>query len=68
MRERLVNDYLKRAEFRLEILEVYKEKADYPDVVREGQETIELMLKTLIMGCGLEVPKIHDGQIYFRKS
>ena len=68
MRERLVNDYLKRAEFRLEILEVYKEKADYPDVVREGQETIELMLKALIMGCGLEVPKIHDVGRYISEN
>jgi HEPN domain-containing protein len=68
MRERLVNDYLKRAEFRLEILEGYKEKTDYPDVVEEGQETIELMLNALVMGCGLEVPKIHDVGRYISEN
>ena len=60
MRKRLIEDYIKRANYRIEMLEFLKDKGDYPDVVREAQEVVELLLKALIMYAGLEVPKVHD--------
>lgn len=56
----LVEDYLKRAEKRIKTLEFLYNLEDYADVVREAQETVELLLKGLIMMVGLEVPKVHD--------
>ena len=46
--DRLALDYLKRAKIRLEVLEVLYEKGDYPDVVREAQEVVELALKAVL--------------------
>ena len=58
--DRLAVDYLKRAKIRLEVLEVLYEKGDYPDVVREAQEVVELALKAVLRLIGVEVPKVHD--------
>ncbi|MGQ9623722.1 MAG: HEPN domain-containing protein [Candidatus Caldatribacteriaceae bacterium] len=55
--KRLVRDYLNRAEKRLKILKILE--GDYPDVVRESQEVVELLLKALLMEVGLDVPKAH---------
>ena len=60
MRTKLIRDYIKRAEKRIKALEFLKQEQDYADVVRESQETVELLLKALIMSVGLEVPKVHD--------
>jgi HEPN domain-containing protein len=32
----------------------------WADVVRESQEVVELALKGLLRGCGVEAPRIHD--------
>ena len=58
--DKLAEDYLKRAKIRLEALKFLYEKNDYPDVVREAQEVVELALKALLREIGVEVPKIHD--------
>lgn len=58
--DRLAIDYLKRAKIRLEVLEVLYEKGDYPDVVREAQEVVELALKAVLRLIGVEVPRVHD--------
>ncbi len=58
--DKLAEDYLKRAKIRLEALKFLYEKNDYPDVVREAQEAVELALKALLREIGVEVPKIHD--------
>ncbi len=58
--DKLARDYLKRAKIRLEVLEIFYEKGDYPDVVREAQEIVELSLKAVLRNLGVEVPKLHD--------
>lgn len=58
--DKLATDYLKRARIRLEVLEFLYKKGDYPDVVREAQEVVELTLKAVLRLIGVEVPKIHD--------
>ncbi len=60
MTNRLIKDYLKRAEIRIKSLEFYREHQDYPDVVREAQEVVELLLKAILRHVGIEAPKIHD--------
>lgn len=52
--------YLKKAEVRFKALNFYKENEAYSDVVREAQELVELLLKAVLRGIGVEVPKIHD--------
>lgn len=63
----LIQDYLKRAQKRLLMLQYLMELEDYPDVVREAQEVVELLLKALIMSVGLEVPKVHDLSKFLEK-
>ena len=56
----LASDYLKRAGHRLKALEVLMREESWADVVREAQELVEITLKALLRGCGVEVPQIHD--------
>jgi len=58
--EKLASDYLKRAGHRLKALETLMAEESWPDVVREAQELVEITLKALLRGCGIEVPNIHD--------
>lgn len=58
--EKLAFDYLKRAGHRLKALETLMAEESWPDVVREAQELVEITLKALLRGCGVEVPRIHD--------
>lgn len=64
----MVRDYLNRAEKRLKILKVLEDEGDYPDVVRESQEVVELLLKALLMEVGLDVPKVHDVSRHLREN
>jgi HEPN domain-containing protein len=59
-KNRLVKDYILRAEKRIKMLEFLKNEEAYADVVRESQEVVELLLKGLIISFGLDVPKVHD--------
>ena len=60
MKKKLIEDYLERSEKRIKALHFFKEQNDFPDVVREAQETVELLLKTLLLWVGVDVQKVHD--------
>ncbi len=59
-KDRLINDYLIKSHIRIKALYFYLEHKDYPDVVREAQEVVELLLKALLRSVGAEIPRIHD--------
>ena len=56
----LAKGYIERARKRLRILPEYLKLQDYPDVIREAQEVVELALKGLLRYVGVEPPKWHD--------
>jgi HEPN domain-containing protein len=56
----LVADYLKRCQSRLKAIDTLYTEKDWPDVVRECQEVVELALKALLRSAHVEVPRIHD--------
>lgn len=56
----LASDYITRAGHRLAALEVLLSRNSYADVVREGQELVELSLKALLRSARIEVPRTHD--------
>lgn len=58
--ESLAQSYLRKAENRLKVLNVFFKEKDYSDVVREAQEIVELCLKGMLRAVGIEPPKIHD--------
>ncbi len=58
--DRLSESYLKKAEVRIKALYFFKKNEAYSDVVREAQETVELLLKAVLRLIGVEVPKVHD--------
>lgn len=53
-------DYVRRAEVRLQALDVLFTGESWADVVGESQEIVELALKGLLRSCGIEPPRIHD--------
>jgi len=56
----LAADHVRRAEIRLEALDVLFARESWADVVRESQEVVELALKGLLRAHGVEPPRIHD--------
>jgi HEPN domain-containing protein len=56
----LAQSYLVKARSRLKILAVLLDDQNYSDVVREGQEIVELALKGMLRQIGVEPPHIHD--------
>jgi hypothetical protein len=56
----LARDYLRRADVRLDALDVLFDGESWADVVREAQEIVELTLKGLLRACGIDPPRIHD--------
>ena len=61
MRNRgLAGDYVGRAGARLRALDVLFDAESWADVVRESQEVVELALKGLLRGAGIDPPRIHD--------
>jgi len=56
----LAADHVRRAEIRLEALDVLFDRKSWADVVRESQEVVELALKGLLRAHGVEPPRIHD--------
>ena len=56
----LASDYVDRAEIRLRALDVLFEAGSWADVVREFQEVVELALKGLLRGCGIDPPRVHE--------
>jgi hypothetical protein len=61
MRNReLAADYVRRSQARVRALDVLFEAESWADVVRESQEAVELALKGLLRGSGIDPPRIHD--------
>ncbi|MCJ7628061.1 MAG: HEPN domain-containing protein [Longimicrobiales bacterium] len=56
----LAKDYIRRAGVRLQALDVLFDAESWADVVREAQEIVELTLKALLRGYGIDPPRIHD--------
>lgn len=56
----LVQDYVTRAEDRLDSVDLLHKKASWANVVRESQEIVELCLKAYLRYINVEVPRIHD--------
>jgi len=56
----LAMDYMIKAKKRLRILDVLFEESDFPDVVRESQEIVELAQKAMLRQIGIDPPKWHD--------
>jgi HEPN domain-containing protein len=56
----LAKDYLIRAGSRLKALEVLFREQSYPDVIRESQEILELVLKGYLRSLKIDPPKWHD--------
>ncbi len=58
--KKIAESYLKRCEIRKDLLKNYYEKKDFPDVIRESQEVIELLEKAILIYIGITPPKWHD--------
>lgn len=58
--DELAEDYIRRAEARLQAVDVLFEAESWADVVRESQEVVELALKALLRSVGVDPPRIHD--------
>jgi len=56
----LAMDYMIKAINRLDVLEIYFNREDYPDVIREAQEAVELAQKAMLRQVGIDPPKWHD--------
>jgi len=56
----LARSYLEKARKRRRVLDVLLEEEAYSDVVREGQELVELALKAMLRHVGIDPPKWHD--------
>lgn len=56
----LIEDYLSRGKIRLEALRVLFKHGGFADVVREAQEIVELVSKSLIRFLGSEPARVHD--------
>jgi HEPN domain-containing protein len=56
----LAADHVRRAQIRLEALDVLFDRESWADVVRESQEAVELALKGLLRAHGVEPPRVHD--------
>ena len=52
MTDKLIADYLIKGATRLKALSLFLEEKDYPDVVREAQELVELLLKAVLLSLG----------------
>jgi HEPN domain-containing protein len=57
---KLAEDYLRRAEVRVESAKNALRTKDYPDVIRFSQEGVELSLKAALRAFGVEYAKDHD--------
>ncbi len=56
----LATDYFKRCKMRIKALKVLLDEGAYPDVVRESQEIVELLLKGFLRKKNIDPPKWHD--------
>jgi HEPN domain-containing protein len=57
---KLPRDYLIRSRKRLKAIALLLDEESFPDVVRESQEVVELLLKAVLRSFGIPVPFSHD--------
>src|SRR5438093_13097378 len=57
---KLALDYLIRGRKRLKAVALLLAEEAFPDVVRESQEVVELLLKAVLRSFGIAVPFSHD--------
>ena len=57
---KLARDYLIRSRKRLKAIALLLEEEAFPDVVRESQEVVELLLNAVLRSFGIAVPFSHD--------
>ena len=57
---KIAEDYLAKAEVRLEALRLFLDRGRHDDVVREAHEAVELILKGSLRFIGIDPPKRHD--------
>ena len=57
---KLARDDLDRSRKRMRAIETLLHEEAFPDVVRESQEVVELLLKAVLRSFGLAVPFSHD--------
>ncbi len=58
--DELARSYFLRARKRMLALQTLMQAEAYPDVVREAQELVELVLKGMLRWVGIDPPKWHD--------
>ncbi|GAB4471882.1 MAG: hypothetical protein OHK0044_15260 [Burkholderiaceae bacterium] len=58
--DELARGYLLRARKRMAALRALMAEEAYPDVVREAQELVELVLKGMLRWVGVDPPRWHD--------
>lgn len=58
--DQLAAGYLRKCTDRLAALAVLAERDAFSDVIRESQEVVELALKGVLRGVGIDPPKWHD--------
>jgi HEPN domain-containing protein len=58
--DKLATTYFKKFRVRVEVLPEYKIRNDYSDVIREGQEALEIFLKGLLRVIGISPTHTHD--------
>jgi HEPN domain-containing protein len=67
--EDLATSYLQKSIIRRKALDIYFEGESFSDVVREGQELVELCLKGILRRLGIDPPKLHDvGALILEKK
>jgi HEPN domain-containing protein len=64
----MANSYLKQAEERLKHAGEALTNGNYPYVIRQSQEAVELALKASLRIVGIEPPKFHDVGPILRKN
>ena len=57
---KLPRDYLIRSRKRLKAIALLLDEEAFPDVVRESQEVVELLLEAVLRSFGIPVPFSHD--------
>ncbi len=58
--DKLSEAYFTKFKVRVEVLPEYAKRKSYSDVIREGQEALELFLKGLLRSMGVEPTFSHD--------
>lgn len=60
MTDKLAQDYFEKFRVRVKTLRIFFDEKDYSDVMREGQEALELFIKALIRSLHIQPEFGHD--------